>query len=79
MTSKICFRCKKYINDNDHYYSFTEFLEGKEVNTDYAHKDCWDKIKDGLSDKEEAMGMLRQLKGSLKKLGVLPEEEYVVT
>jgi len=76
---KICFRCKKPIEENSHYYSFTEFNEGKEIKTDYAHKDCWDEFLKQISNVDEAMGMLRRIKGPLTKMGLLQPEEVIIT
>lgn len=76
---KICFRCKKPIEENSHYYSFTEFNEGKEIKTDYAHKDCWDEFLKQIGNVDEAMKMLRGIKKPLQKMGMLPPEEVVIT
>jgi len=76
---KICFRCKKPINDKEHYMRFTEFYEEKDVQTDYCHKVCWENFLMRVGDTTEAMGMLRGLKGTLTKMGMLPPEEVVVT
>ena len=76
---KICFKCKKYISNEENYMRFTEFNKGKEVKTDYCHKMCWDEFLKRIGDTTEAMGMLRGLKTTLTKMGMLPPEEVVVT
>ena len=76
---KICFRCKKKIEKNSHYYSFTEFNKEKEIKTDYAHKTCWDDFLKQIGNVDEAMRMLREIKGPLTKMGLLQPEEVIIT
>lgn len=71
---KICFRCKKEINDKEHYFSFNEFLNKIIIQIDYCHNTCWNDFKKGIGNVDEAMNMLRGLKNSLTKQGLLPEE-----
>lgn len=75
---KICFRCKREILDKENYYSFTEFNDEKIIKVDYAHRKCWDEFLKSVGDTTEAMGMLRGLKGSLTKMGMLPPEKEVI-
>jgi hypothetical protein len=78
MENKICFRCKKYIG-KERYFAFQEFdEEGKLIRTDYTHKKCWDDFLRLVSDRQEAMGILRRLKEPLTKMGILPEEKYKI-
>lgn len=58
---------------------FTEFVNELKLKTDYCHKKCWDDFLKKVGDTTEAMGMLRGLKGTLTKMGMLPEEEVVIT
>jgi len=76
--AKVCFRCKQYIPDDGGYYSFTEFSHGKRVKVDYAHKICWDNFLAKIGDVTEARGMLRGLKKTLTKMGMLPPDEVVI-
>jgi len=73
-----CFRCKKLIRDNEHYYIFVEMKEAGEIKRDYCHKVCWDVFLKLVADKEESMGMLRNLRPSLQKMGLIPEEKVVI-
>lgn len=75
---KICFSCKKGIEDGSHYYSFTEFNKELKIKTDYCHKDCWDEFLKQIGNIDEAMGMLRGIKKPLQKMGILPPEEIVI-
>ncbi len=74
----VCFKCAELINENDHYMRFTEFLEGSEVKSDFCHKKCWDTFLNRVGSVTEAQGMLRSLKGSLTKMGLLPPEEVII-
>jgi len=51
------------------------------INTNYAHKKCWDEIKQGLSVGKQASGMLKGMNRFLIKQGIIPEkeEEYQIT
>ena len=75
---KVCFRCHSEIKDNSEYFSFTEYNNGKEVKTDYAHKECWDKFLKQIGNVDESMGIIRGLKKYFIKMGVLPHEEFVI-
>jgi len=81
MTDKICFKCKLKIFDGEHYFAFVEFNDSKMINTNYAHKKCWDEIKQGLSVGKQASGMLKGMNRFLIKQGIIPEkeEEYQIT
>jgi len=75
---KKCFRCKRIIEKKEDYYRFTEFKEGKEVKTDYAHRKCWDEFLKQIGSVDKAMGMLRGLKDNLIKRGMLKQEEFII-
>ena len=78
MTTKICFRCKKLIEDKEHYMRFTEFHNEKDVKIDYCHKKCWDDFLKSITDTTDAKNMLGHLKSKLTQMGLLPEEEVVI-
>ena len=78
MEKKICFKCRKEIEEDEHYFSFIEFNKKKEIKIDYAHKLCWDEIKSSLKVINEASGMLRGLKEKLKEQGILPPERVII-
>jgi len=78
MKPKICFKCRVEILPEDHYFSFVEYKDKKKVRTDYAHKDCWDELKSTMSVTSQAMGMLKGLKKTMVKEGILEEEEEEV-
>ncbi len=74
-----CFRCNNLIEiEKDDYYSFTTWSKGKFIKVDYAHKICWDSFLKKIGDTTEAMGIIRGLKNSLVKKGMLEQEEVVV-
>ncbi len=75
---RICFRCRKVIEIKERYFEFNEFSNEEIVNVDYCHKQCWNIFKKGLSNVDEAMGMLRGLKGTLVERGLLPPEKLVI-
>lgn len=75
---KTCFRCRQKIEDGSHHYDFVEYNNGNIVKIDSAHKICWDNFLKQVSDSTEAMGIIRQLKGSLTKMGVLEPEEVII-
>ena len=78
LKNKICFKCNKVIFPKDNYFAFEEFNEGKSINIDYAHRKCWDDFLKEMGDVGEAKRMLRGLKSHFTKIGVLPEEEFIV-
>jgi len=76
---KVCFKCNHGIDDKkENYYSFTEWLGEKKIKTDYAHKLCWDNFLKHLANTDEAMSIMRGLKGRLQEMGVLPMEEIQI-
>lgn len=75
---KICFRCKKGIEEKSNYYAFTEFNNEKEIKTDYAHRTCWDEFLKQIGNVDEAMGMLRGIKAPLIKMGILKPDEVII-
>ena len=75
---KICFRCKKEIKEDSNYYSFSEFNEKKLLNTNYAHRTCWDEFLKQIGNVDEAMGIVRGLNNKLIEMGMLPPKEVVI-
>lgn len=75
---KICFRCKKKINDLDNYYSFTEFNNGKIVSVNYTHRLCWDFFLKKLDTLDTANKMLKGMKTKLQESGILPEQKVIL-
>lgn len=75
---KICFRCKKPIEDKGDFYSFNTYEKGELVKVDYAHKKCWDEFLNNVKDATEAKSMLKDIKPVLQKMGLIKEEEYVL-
>lgn len=76
---KICFRCKRLIEcHSEGYFAFIEIENAKKIRTDYAHKKCWNEFLDNIGSVKQAKGMLNQLGGRLRDLGLLPEQEVVV-
>ena len=75
---KICFRCKKGIEEGTPHYDFIEYLEGKVVKIDSAHKFCWDDFLKQIKDVSEAKKMLRGIKPFLQNMGLLKEEEIII-
>ena len=74
----ICFRCDKKILEDEEYIKFTEYNKKEIVSESYSHKICWASFLKKLTDTNELMGMVKGLKGSLNKMGVLPDEEFVL-
>lgn len=76
---KICFRCKKEVMEGDHHYAFTEYQKEEVISINYAHKECWDDFLKRMGDVEEARGMLRGLKTTLTKMGILqPDNKEII-
>jgi len=75
---KICFKCKKKIEEKENYYKFTEFNNKKEIKSDYAHRECWDNFLKQIGNVDEAMSMLRRLKKPLINMGLLQDEEIII-
>lgn len=78
MKKKVCFRCRRKIEERDNYYSFTEFDNKKILHTDYAHKKCWEEFIKQVGNVEESMGIIHGLKNKLTEIGFLPKEEIVI-
>lgn len=78
MVKKICFRCKKEIEEESHYYDFVEWLNGKVIRTDSAHKGCWDDFLNKISDVSKAKGMLEKIEDFLIEKGILSPKEYEI-
>jgi len=73
-----CFKCKEEILKGERYFKITEVENGKELNTDYVHKTCWNKFLNQVGSVEESMGMIRGLKKYFISKDILPKEEYKV-
>lgn len=78
MENKICFRCKKLIEENSNYYAFTEYDKEKFVNVNYTHRKCWDDFLDQLTTLKDAKGMLKGMKSKLTEMGILEPEKVVL-
>ena len=78
MNNKMCFRCKKLIEENSNYYSFSEFNNGNFIKVDYAHRKCWDDFLEQLTTLKDAKGMLRGMKSKLTEMGILEPEKVVM-
>ena len=75
---KICYRCKKEIEEKGPYFTFIEFDKGKEIRTVYIHKKCWDEFLSQRKNMEEAMGMMSVLKEKLIDFGLLPKKKIII-
>ena len=76
MKKKICFRCKKTIEENSNFYSFTEWNNKKVVAVNYTHRVCWDEFLQKLSSLDKAQGFLSRINTEpLEKLGLLKPQE----
>jgi hypothetical protein len=79
---KICFRCKKEIEEKDNYYTIIENNLGEEVKKDYVHRTCWDKFLsqlDGANESLKKSNMLLDAMGNqMKKMGLIPEKEVII-
>ncbi len=82
MVMKICFRCKKEINDEDNYFAMIEMNHKKEVKTDYVHKVCWDVFCNQLDGASNSLAksnyLLNAMGNQMRKMGILPKEEVVI-
>lgn len=68
---KICAICIKKINNADDYFRITQFIKGKEHDTQYAHRNCWinkSKIEQNLGK------LVTSLVQKTAELGILPTE-----
>jgi hypothetical protein len=79
--NKICFKCKKIIEEDSHYFAFHEINKKELIRIDYCHKFCWDGIKGDLNIQEETKTIISGMKNWLTKQGVIPEqkEEYIIS
>jgi len=79
---KICFRCKKEINDKDNYFKMTEVNHGKEIKTDYVHKVCWNIFCNQLNGASSSLAksnyLLSAMGSQMRKMGMIPEEKVEV-
>lgn len=75
---KICFRCKRKIEPDGDFFAFEEYNKGQFERVDFAHKECWNQFLKKVGDTEEAMSIVRGLKGSLQNIGLLPEEKVII-
>ena len=82
MKNKICFRCKKEINEEDNYFAMVEMNHKKEVKTDYVHKVCWDVFYNQLNGASSSLAksnyLLNVLGNHMKKVGIIPEQKQEV-
>ena len=79
MEKKVCFRCKKPIEEKSNYYSFTEWNNKKIVKINYAHRICWDDFLTKLSSMEKAQNFLNRVNlDPLVNLGLMKPEEVVI-
>jgi len=78
MKNQICFRCRNQILPNSEFFAFQEWIGKDLIRTDYAHKECWNNFLKQISDTTEAMSVVRGLKGTLTKMGMLEPEEVVI-
>ncbi len=80
---KTCFRCKKEIKEEDHYYTFIEKDNKKLIKTDYAHKVCWDKFITSLDSAQSSLKksnyLLDAMGKQMSKMGLLPKQDEVIT
>lgn len=76
---KMCFRCRRSIEEKDNYYSFTEYNNKRLIKIDYAHRTCWDNFLKQIGDTTEAMDIVRSLKSKLTTMGVLEPEQVVLS
>ena len=79
LKEKICFRCGVKILLKDRYFAFSEFYNKKIIKIDYAHKLCWNLFMSKIGDTTEAMSIIRSLKGSLVKQGILEPDKVIIT
>ena len=79
---KLCFKCKKEINDEDNYIIMTNMNHKKEVHTDYIHKVCWDSFCNQLDGAKSSLVksnyLLNAIGKQMGKMGMLPDEEVVI-
>lgn len=40
-SSKVCFRCKNHIREDENYATLVSHSQGKIVNQDHFHAECW--------------------------------------
>ena len=79
---KVCFRCKKEINDKDNYFAMVEMNDEKEVHTDYVHKTCWNIFLNQLNGASNSLAksnyLLSAMGNQMRKMGIIPDEEVVI-
>ena len=82
METKICFRCKKEIKEEDNYFAMIEMNHNKEVKTDYVHKVCWDVFCNQLNGASSSLAksnyLLNAMGKQMRKMGMIPEDEVVM-
>ena len=66
------------VEEKSNYLTIIEFNKGKEIKKGYAHKKCWDDFLNQRKNMEEAMGMMRGLKGKLIEFGLLPKKKIII-
>jgi len=81
---KICFRCKKEIEEKENYFAMVEMNNKEQVQTDYVHKKCWNTFCNQLDGASSSLVksnyLLNVLGNQMKKMGMIPKqkEEYVI-
>ena len=78
MKDKFCFKCKRLISDDENYFEFIEYDKKKVVRTFYAHKSCWNQIKEDLNIKNKAIGLMIRLESAMIDQGIFPEKKEEV-
>jgi len=78
----ICIKCKKEIAIDSNYYKFIEMDKKKVVNTNYAHRECWDNFMKQFNGADTSLKqsnyLLRGLTNHMRKMGIIPEQEVEI-
>ena len=78
MTNKICIKCQKLINDNEHFITIIESDKGEILKTNYCHIYCWKDRMDSKGKINKAFEMVEQLVGGMQDQGMLPPKKVVI-
>ena len=77
-----CFRCNKEIFKEENYFIMVEMQDEKENRRDYVHTVCWNKFTQQLDSASSSLNksnyLLNAMGKQMKKMGMLPDEEYKV-
>ena len=77
--NKICVRCKLEIDEKkERYMSISDFNKGKRTKEVFMHLKCWNDYGERKRNVNEAMEMMRGLRGALTKMGVFPKKEFKI-